>query len=373
MLLESLSLTNFKNIPSASLEFSPKVNCLLGDNGAGKSNLLDALYFMSFCKSFSGLADSSLIMRGETFATLRGVYRRKGLDEELTAGLTAGRRKSFRRGGKEYRRLGEHIGAFPLVMLSPADMNLVNGPSEERRRFIDQIISQNDPRYLEALVRYNQALDQRNRMLREDRGTSDRALFEAVEMQMSMSGDYLTRCRRAHLGRLDGIFRRYYAAVSGAGEDVGIAYRSQMLDEGAASLSEMFDRFRHRDTLLRHTSAGPHRDDIEMTLDSMPVRRAASQGQTKTFTSALRFAQYELLRESLGLNPLLLLDDIFDKLDAGRVARIMQLVASPSASCFGQIFITDTNRKHLDEIVADLPGADGSRLWNVNGGHFTLI
>ena len=344
MTIDGLSLASFKNIESAQLAFSPKINCFLGRNGMGKSNLLDALYFLSYTKSFSGLTDVQLIRRGDGFAM---------------------------RGGKEYKRLSEHIGAFPLVLLSPADMELTAGAAEERRRFIDQIISQDDPRYLDALQRYSQGIDQRNRLLRDE--CSDRGLFDAVETQLDIYGTYLTSRRRVYIDRLRPIFEKYYSGIGGEKECIGIGYVSQLEASGAASLSELFERNRRRDAILHHSSSGPHRDDIEMTLDGMPVRRCASQGQTKTFTSALRFAQYELLKESLGISPLLLLDDIFDKLDAERVQNIMSLVAS--SGVFGQIFITDTNRKHLDEILRGLPAgsSDAYRIWDVDGGAFKAI
>ena len=371
MILESLVLTNFKNIADAALEFSPKINSLLGDNGMGKSNLLDALYYLSFCKSFSGQSDAQLIRRGESFAMLRGRYRRRGQSEEVSASLREGMKKSFRLGGKEYSRLGEHIGRFPLVMLSPADMAMVSGGAEERRRFIDQIISQKDARYLDSLIRYNGLLAQRNRMLKD--GASDATLLEVTEMQMDAAADYLTRRRAESVERLETLFQHYYRAMAGSeGETVGLRYRSQLVGEDGAvePLAGVLDRTRRRDELLRFTGAGPHRDDIEMELDGMGVRRSASQGQTKTFTCALRFAQYELLREATGVSPLLLLDDIFDKLDAGRVERMMALVGG--SEVFGQIFITDTNRRHLDDIIADIPDA-AHRLWDVSGGEFTLL
>lgn len=371
MILRSISLTNFKNIADARLEFSPNVNCFLGDNGMGKSNLLDSLYFLSFCKSFSGVQDGMLVRRGEDFAMVRGNYFRRGLEEELSATLRQGKRKTFRRGGKEYQRLSEHIGAFPLVMLSPADFNLVGGTSEDRRRFLDQIVSQNDQRYFDALLRYNSALDQRNRLLKDE--SADKALFAAIETQMDMTAAYITRRRRETTDTLSVIFARYYGQISGGGETVDLSYQSRM-DESGESLMTIMERNRQRDEILHHTSSGPHRDDIDMTLDGMPARRCASQGQIKTFTCALRFAQYELMKDAIGFGPLLLLDDIFDKLDSNRVGRIMSIVATPGV--FGQIFITDTNRKHLDEIIADLPhaeGTDGYRLWHVASGEFTPL
>lgn len=367
MLVKSLYLNDFKNIESAALVFSPKVNCFLGDNGMGKSNLLDALYFLSFAKSFTGAQDSLLVRRGVPLASLRGEYFRRGLDEEITAALRPGMRKVFKRGGKQCQRLAEHIGAFPLVLLSPADIFIITGDGADRRRFVDQIICQSDNRYLDALMRYQNVLEQRNRLLKDE--NSDDSLFEVLEFQLENAGNYISGRRREVITELRDIFAPYYAAVAGNDEVAGMEYVHTDYPEG---LAVHLAAIRPRDRILKHTSAGPHRDDIEFTIDGMSVRRAASQGQSKTFTTALRFAQYELLRKSLGMKPLLLLDDIFDKLDAGRVRRIMNIVGSSDS--FGQIFITDTNRKHLDEIVADIPGGhDNYRLWIVERGVFNPV
>ena len=355
MRLEELSLTNFKNIPSARLELSGKVNCFLGNNGMGKSNLLDAIYFLSFCKSFTGVTDRMAITRGEDFAILKGRYERKGAEEELLLGLTPGRRKSLKRGGKEYTRLSAHIGSFPLVMAAPQDVDLIRDSGEERRRWMDMVISQSDPVYLDSLIRYGKGLEQRNRLLRE------------VETMMELSAEYLHEARARWTERLTALFSRHYAAVAGPGEEVALTYESHLNPPGS-TLRGLLDSARRHDEIVRHTSVGPHRDDIAMTLDGMPMRRTGSQGQCKTFTTALRLAQYDFLREATGMRPLLLLDDIFDKLDATRVERIMELVTS--SADFGQIFITDTNRKHLDEIMART-GSD-FRLWSVEEGSFTL-
>lgn len=364
MILRSLSLTNFKNIPSAALEFSPKVNCLLGNNGMGKSNLLDAIYLLSFTKSYSRVSDSMLITRGEDFGIVAGRYVRAGADEELTAGLRAGARKSFRRGGKEYKRLSAHIGLFPAVMVAPADLELVQGQSDERRRFADMIISQASSEYLSALIRYRQALEQRNAMLRD--AVTDRTLYEAVEATMVMAAATIRRERATFAAQLSELFAQYYAALSGTAEQPLITLEISGSEDG--SLENALDHARRRDSVLKYTSVGPHRDDFVFTLDGMPLRYTGSQGQIKTFTIALRLAQYRFLARMSSAKPLLLLDDIFDKLDALRVERIIALV---SQSDFGQIFITDTNRKHLDEIMAAM-GAD-YRMWEVNNGQFTLL
>lgn len=365
MILRQLSLTNFKNISEADMEFSEKVNCFLGNNGMGKSNLLDAIFYMSFARSFSRVTDRMLIRRGESFATARAFYERRGLDEELTLGLSESRRKSFKRGGKEYDRLSAHIGAFPLVMVAPQDIDLIRGAGEERRAWMDVVISQSNPAYLDALIRYGRALEQRNSLLRN--GAVDHTLYDAIEDMMDYSAAVITRARAAWVEELTVIFNRYYNAIAGSGEEARLAYQSSLAG-GEASLRELLDGARRHDEIVKHTSVGPHRDDIEMTLDGMPVRRTGSQGQCKTFTIALRLAQYEFLSRATGLRPLLLLDDIFDKLDATRVERIMELMTGEE---FGQIFITDTNRTHLDEIMKRTGG--DYRLWMVADGQFSPL
>ena len=363
MILKSLSLNNFKNISNANLEFSPKINCLLGDNGMGKSNLLDAIHYLSFTKSFGRLPDAMLIKKNEDFAILNGRYSRHGADEEINVGLRRAARKSFRRGGKEYKRLSEHIGLFPAVMIAPADQFLITGSPEERRRFVDMIISQTDAPYLDALIRYNTAVEQRNRLLRD--GLSDPMLFESLELIMDGAAALITRRREDFVAQLKDIFKNYYLRIAGADESVDISYNKSGAD--FSSLAEALNASRRRDEIIKHTSVGPHRDDFDFTLFGMPVKLTASQGQTKTFTIALRFAQYDFLARNSGRLPLLLLDDIFDKLDAARVQRIIEIVAGDE---FGQIFITDTNRKHLDEIMAHT-GPD-YRMWNVNNGVFSV-
>lgn len=367
MQLLHLSLTNFKNIAETSLDFSPKINCFLGNNGMGKSNLLDAIHYLSFCKSFSGMTDAMLLRRGEDFATARALYMRKGMAEELTLGLARGRRKSLRRAGKEYTRLSEHIGTFPLVMAAPQDIDLIRGAGEERRRWMDMVISQSDHRYLDSLIRYNSSLEQRNRLLRD--GCVDHLLYDAVELAMDTAAAYITGARREWVARLTDIFTRYHSAIAATSEDVAITYRNSTEESGAASLRDALDNARRHDEIVRHTSVGPHRDDIDFSLDTMPLRRTGSQGQCKTFTIALRMAQHDFLRHATGMRPLLLLDDIFDKLDRDRVERIMRLVTEKDT--FGQTFITDTNRRHLDDIIA-LTGGD-YRLWSVDRGEFTPI
>lgn len=364
--LTRLHITNFKNIAEADLSFSPNINALLGDNGMGKSNMLDAIYYLSFCKSFTSLPDAGIVRAGETFTMMQGDYLRRGTEEQVAFGYAAGKRKSFKRGGKEYSRLSQHIGLFPLVLVSPADMELVGGGTECRRKFIDMLISQTDATYLNHLIRYNSALQQRNRLLRDH--IADPNLYIAVEMTMEMSAEYITNARREITQRLRDTFIRHYRDIARTQETPGIEYRSE-LDMSGRRYCELLDESRRRDEIVGHTTTGPHRDDLELTLDGMAVKNTASQGQSKTFTIALRLAQYEFMHEATGMRPLLLLDDIFDKLDSRRVANIVEIV---NRDIFGQIFITDTNRDHLDSIMSAMTGADYS-LWNVSSGKFEPI
>lgn len=364
--LTRLHITNFKNIAEADLSFSPNINALLGDNGMGKSNLLDAIYYLSFCKSFTSLPDAGIVRAGETFTMMQGDYLRRGTEEQVAFGYAAGKRKSFKRGGKEYSRLSQHIGLFPLVLVSPADMELVGGGTECRRKFIDMLISQTDATYLNHLIRYNSALQQRNRLLRDH--IADPNLYIAVEMTMEMSAEYITNARREITQRLRDTFIRHYRDIARTQETPGIEYRSA-LDMSGRRYCELLDESRRRDEIVGHTTTGPHRDDLELTLDGMAVKNTASQGQSKTFTIALRLAQYEFMHEATRMRPLLLLDDIFDKLDSRRVANIVEIV---NRDIFGQIFITDTNRDHLDSIMSAMTGADYS-LWNVSSGKFEPI
>lgn len=369
MRLDYIKICNFKNIAQAELDFSPKINALVGNNGMGKSNLLDAIYFMSFTRSFSGMTDRMLIRRGEDFAMITADYLRNDVSDRLTMGLATEQRKSLKRQGKEYQRLSDHIGAFPLVMSSPQDVDLIRGTSDERRRLMDMVISQSDPVYLDNLIRYNRALEQRNSLLRAR--ITDHNLYEAVEMIMDAAAANIHTRRTDWVKQLTVIFNDTYHDIAGDGaECVSLRYVSTLNDE--PSLLRQFDSARHHDEVVHHTTVGPHRDDIEMLIDSMPLKRAGSQGQIKTFAIALRMAQYAFLYKSsaAGLKPLLLLDDIFDKLDSTRVERIVATVTnSPS---FGQIFITDTNRSHLDEIIGHSADAN-HRLWSVTDGNFTQL
>ena len=363
MILKQLSIINFKNIAQAELEFSANINCFVGNNGMGKSNLLDAIYYLSFCKSFTHAVDSQNIRHGEDFFMLQGIYDRNETTEVLSCGMRRKQKKSFKRNKKEYERLSDHIGFAPLVMVSPADAALIQGGSDERRRFIDVVISQWDKPYLDTLIRYNKALEQRNSLLRQE--VTDAMLYEIWEEQMASTAAVVYRTRRQFLDAFIPVFNRFYNNIADGNEQVGLVYRSHIAD---GDLSAQLAASRSRDLILGYTTKGIHRDDMEMSLGEYPMKRIGSQGQCKTFLIALKLAQYGFLSQHGNTAPILLLDDLFDKLDAERVGRIMQLV---SGDIFGQIFITDTNREYLDRIVKRT--ATDHRLFHVKQGEFSSL
>lgn len=347
MTLEQLSILNYKNIAEASLTFSPNVNCFIGDNGMGKTNVLDAVYYLSFCKSTS-LQPDHLTMRHEAdVMMLQGKYlSTSGDTETITCGLRRGQRKRFKRNGKEYKRLSEHLGLIPLVMISPADSLLISGGGEERRRLLDMVISQTDPTYLEALIRYGKSLQQRNALLKQDE-EPDWGLCEVLEMMMAADAEIIYGARRKMVETYSPIVQQLYRKLCNNGyEEVSLRLESHG-DRG--NLLPILQAWRERERIVGYTLHGPHKDNLDLLLNGYSIRKEGSQGQTKTYVIAMRLAQFLYLK-SCGCcqPPILLLDDIFDKLDAGRVARIIEYV---SGNDFGQIFITDTNREHLDSIL----------------------
>lgn len=346
MILKKLSILNYKNILQAEVDFSPKVNCFFGNNGMGKTNLLDAIHYLSFCKSHVNTPDSQIIHSDQELCVIQGTYDYEGREEDIFCAMRRRQRKQFKRNKKEYDKLSEHIGLLPLVMVSPADSDLIRGGSEERRRFLDVIISQQDKPYLHALIQYNKALQQRNTLLKEQ--STDDSLYEVLEMQLSRYGQMVYEKRRLLIEDFTPIFNEYYQTICRSTEQVGLHYISPLEN---LDLSEILAKNRERDRILGYTSSGVHKDEMEMTLNGSLIRRVGSQGQNKTYLIALKLAQFVFLARKGRTTPILLLDDIFDKLDAARVEEIIKLVNSQS---FGQIFITDTNRKYLDEILATM-------------------
>jgi DNA replication and repair protein RecF len=376
MILEKLSLINYKNIREATLDLSPKINCMIGSNGVGKTNILDAVYFLSFCHSASNPIDSTIIRHSEDFLMLEGTYHSSLLtpysSTTISCGMKRGTKKHFRRGKKEYRRLSEHIGLIPLVMVSPGDSLLIEGGSEERRRLLDMVISQMDRSYMETLNRYNKALQQRNMLLKQEDREPDPDVLSILEEQMAAEGEIIYQRRDQLVKELTPLFQEFYEKISEGHEQVSLSFTSHCQ---RGPLLQVIQRDRMKDRAVGYSLHGVHRDDLEILLDGHPMRREGSQGQLKTFVIALKLAQFDFLRRSLSPYaseasapnlPILLLDDIFDKLDAHRVEKIVELVSGPQ---FGQIFITDTNRDHLDQILQQ--GHFDHRLFHVEDGRIS--
>lgn len=329
----------------------------------GKTNLLDAIYYLSFCKSHIHTPDGRIIRNDEELCVLQGFYDYDGKEEDVFCAIRRGQRKQFKRNKKEYERLSEHIGLLPLVMISPADSDLISGGSEERRRFVDMIISQHDKSYLHALIHYNKAVTQRNILLRNQQ--HDASLYDVLEMQIGMYGAQIYQKRVPLIEQLIPVFNEYHRSICGSSETVGLRYVSQLATD---DLVTALKQSRARDLMIGYTTVGVHKDDVEMTLDEQLMRRVGSQGQNKTCLIALKLAQYACMTTESATQPLLLLDDIFDKLDADRVEKIINLV---SEERFGQIFMTDTNRKYLDRILETI-GKDYS-LFKVEQGEVQLM
>lgn len=369
MILRRLSILNYKNIQEATLQLSPKFNCFIGHNGAGKTNVLDAIHFLSFCRSAYTAQDSLVVQHDAPFFVHEGEYERSAESGEgmsIYCGMRRGTKKHFKRDKKEYRRLSEHIGLIPIVMIAPGDTMLIEGGSEERRKLMDVVISQYDRSYIDALNRYNKSLVQRNTLLKMEDAEPDVEVLGILEEQMATEGEAIFAKRSALVEQLIPLFQEYYTMISGNHEQVSLSYVSHCQ---RGPLLDVIRRDRMKDLAVGYSLHGIHRDDLEILLDGHPMRREGSQGQQKTFVISLKLAQFAFLKQSSAHTmPILLLDDIFDKLDATRVEKIVQLV---SGEGFGQIFITDTNRDHLDQILQQ--GHFDYRLFRVHDGEVVVM
>ena len=349
MQLDRLSLINFKNFASQELELSPKFNCFVGDNGVGKTNVLDAVYYMSMCNSAFGMTDGQSIKHGEECFMLDGKYTSdEQRHEHVVCSFSRCSGKMVKRADKQYQKLTEHLGLLPVVMISPADTALISDSAEERRRFMNAMLSQSDRAYLTAVMRYNSVIVERNRLLKQRQDSAWSEVMEVLDMQLAEHGKTVFEKRRQLIERLQPITERFYAMLSGERETVSIDYKSVL---HSAPLIELLAQNRDRDVALQFTSEGVHRDDITLKIGGYPLRKYGSQGQQKSFLIALKLSQFMLVAEDTGKKPILLLDDLFDKLDAWRVQGLIELVGSEE---FGQIFITDCNRKRLERILGGM-------------------
>lgn len=363
MILHRLSVLNYRNIVGAEMNFSPKINCFIGSNGEGKTNALDAIYYLSFCHSASTSLDAYVVRHGQDYMMLQGKYQnRLGDFLEVACSVKPHKGKRISLNKKVYRRFAEHIGLVPLVMVSPGDVELITGGSEARRKFMDIVVSQYDRLYLESLIKYNRALKQRNAMLRAE-AEPDGEMLGIYEGEMAVEGEKIFAARQALTEKIIPLFQKYYSQISGDSESPSLEYVSHCQ---RGPLLDTIRLGRTKDRIVGYSLHGIHRDELQMSLGGYPIRNEASQGQTKSYLLALKFAQFALLRNcGNGEVPILLLDDLFDKLDASRVARIVNIVAG---SDFGQIFITDTDRERLAPILE----AAGSEycVFNVKAGEF---
>ena len=347
MYLQKLSVVNFKNIESQSFEFQKKINCFVGNNGVGKTNVLDAIYYLSFTKSYFNAVAVQNIKHGEPFFIVEGNYKIADRHEKIVCSLKRGQKKVLKRNDKVYEKFSDHIGQLPLVIISPADRDLVIEGSETRRKFIDGVISQQDKSYLQHLISYNKVLSQRNALLKyfAANRTFDSVNLAVYDEQLTHYGTLIYKTRKQFLEIFTPIFNTKYKSVSGAKEHVSLGYKSQLIEHDLASLlaSNL-----EKDKVVQYTSVGTHKDDLSFEIDGYPVKKFGSQGQQKSYLIALKLAQFQFIKEQSSLTPILLLDDIFDKLDAHRVSHIINLVNQED---FGQIFITDTHHDRTEAIL----------------------
>lgn len=362
MFLQQLSVINFKNYAEASLTFSDGVNVFTGNNGAGKTNLLDAIHYLSLCKSYFNPIDSQQIKQGTDFFIITGTFNKNGNSDSVACSVKRNQKKQFKRNKKDYQRLADHIGLFPLVMVSPYDISIIIEGSEERRKFIDNVISQTDNSYLDELISYNKVLINRNALLKQiaDTGRYDPSLMDVYDEQLIASGAKIFAKRKAFMESFTCIFDGHYSYLSDNAEQVQLSYESQLFnDDFASTLKKNLER----DRALERTSSGIHKDDLLFTIHGMPMKKFGSQGQQKSFLIALKLAQYSFLYRQNGFKPILLLDDIFDKLDDQRVTKLMQMISNHD---FGQVFITDTNVSRVQSVFNGI--GVGITLFKVKAG-----
>lgn len=362
-LLEKITIADFRNIRLQELSFSPNLNCISGNNGEGKTNLLDAIYYLSMTKSAFSSSDRYNFRYGTSSFSICGTYRmQNSLESRFSIQVDASGEKKVRRDDKQYGKVSAHIGVLPVVMVSPEDISLVSESGEERRRFVNSVLSQMDREYLSALQQYNRLLQQRNRMLKD--ASVDRDLLSVFDSRMQAYALPVYEARKKFVENIRPVVSGYYGMLSGGSEQVDVRYRSDMEKGG---LQELLASSFEKDRLLKYTTCGIQRDDLEFTMDGWPIRKCGSQGQQKSFLVSLKFAQYEIMKRTCGFAPMLLLDDVFDKLDMNRISNLLSMVSS---SDFGQIFITDSNKVRMTGVVDRI--TDDRAYFETEAGEFRL-
>lgn len=361
MHINNLSLVNFKNYKEAAVNFHPKLNCFVGDNGAGKTNILDAIFYLCMCKSYFNSTDQYSIYSGDTFMVLQADFIRNEKTEEVYCGLKQGKKKQFRRNKKEYVKLSDHIGLFPVVMVSPADIQLILDGSEERRKYINSVISQYNKTYLTNIIAYNKVLAHRNKLLKDLQGGNTQLdLLDIFDNQLIELGNEIYSERKKFIKEFTPVFNKYYSDISGGEESVELVYQSQL---NSGEFEGKLRSCRNKDMVVQFTTTGIHKDDLVLNLNGTSIKRIGSQGQQKTYLVSLKLAQFEFLKKVNKVLPILLLDDVFDKFDSHRVKQIIQLVADES---FGQIMITHTNMERMKVLLKELDV--DHKLFHVNKG-----
>lgn len=347
MYLKKLSIVNFKNIESQSFDFEIKINCFVGNNGVGKTNVLDAIYYLSFAKSYFNTVAVQNINHNASFFMIEGDYIVDDRHEKIVCSLKKGQKKVLKRNDKSYEKFSEHVGQLPLVIISPADRDLVTEGSETRRKFIDGVISQQNKNYLNDLISYNKILTQRNALLKyfAANRTFDALNLRVYDEQLTEYGTRIYHVRKQFLEAFIPIFNEKYQIISGDSEKVNLLYKSQLHD---FEMSYLLKKSLEKDKILQYTTAGIHKDDLSFDIGEYPIKKFGSQGQQKSYLIALKLAQFEFIKQKSNVTPILLLDDIFDKLDENRVSQIVDLVNNDE---FGQIFITDTHPERTENIV----------------------
>ncbi|MEY8869047.1 DNA replication/repair protein RecF [Meridianimaribacter flavus] len=350
MILNSLSLLNYKNFESQSFAFDTKINCFVGSNGVGKTNVLDAIYHLAFGKSYFNPVATQNIKHDADFFVVDGVFDKDDKTEKIIVSLKRGQKKMIKRNGKMYDKFSDHIGFIPLVIISPADRDLIIEGSDTRRKFIDNVISQSNKQYLSDLINYNKVLSQRNALLKYFalNNTFNAQTLEVYNDQLNTYGTSIFKTRDAFLKAFIPIFKSRYDAISNNNEVVNLSYKSDLFE---AQLSELLSKNLNKDKALQYTSVGTHKDDLIFEIEQYPIKKFGSQGQQKSFLIALKLAQFDFLKQESGVAPILLLDDIFDKLDEQRVAQIVGLVDDEH---FGQLFISDTHAERTENVVKQI-------------------
>ncbi|PQJ30452.1 DNA recombination protein RecF [Nonlabens arenilitoris] len=350
MHLDFLSLVNYKSFASAEFELDEKINCFVGNNGVGKTNVLDAIYHLAFAKSYFNPITVQNIKHDEDFFVINGNFNKRGHQEKIVVSAKKGHKRVVKRNGKAYEKLSEHIGLIPLVIISPADRDLIIEGSDTRRRFMDSVISLDNQDYLNQLVTYNKLIQQRNALLKyfQANRTFDRSGLEVYDEQLVVLATFIHKTRVDFLKSFTPIFKKYYTYISQSEEDVNIYYKSDLND---AVATDVFENALQKDMQLQYSSAGTHKDDLYFLLNGHAVKKYGSQGQQKSFLTALKLAQFEFIKSQSGTVPILLLDDIFDKLDENRVSQIINMVNDEQ---FGQLFISDTHPERTEQVVKEI-------------------